>query len=250
LAKIAANPPPPSPAGDGSSMRRLCPSTCCLEHALADLDGDKAWTIHIRQIPIHPMISGPPCRLCAFARGATEPVWCRQYPEQVICLRHRRWIGPGGATAQPRLDSQPDILQAHKRHLRLVRRFGREQVMIGIAFAGRICRQWHAQRQHDEGFRRRMRIFHGPDWELPAADPTIAAAAYPQVVALARLLISAHWSSLATGYSDIEHSLFAREIHNTVAPGYAWPQPRSSKDPLHRWIVGGNRRFIFDAFPP
>ena len=62
--------------------------------------------------------------------------------------------------------------------------------MIGFAIADHICKQWHAQRQHDEGFRRRMQIFHGPDWEVPASAPTIAAAAYPQVVALARLLIS------------------------------------------------------------
>ena len=221
-----------------------------LEHALADLDGGKVWAFRLGQIPIHPMISGPACQLCAFARGATEPVWCRKHPEQVICLRHRRWIGPGAATAQPCLDNQPDILQAHKRHLRLIRRFGREQVMIGFAFADHICRQWHAQRQHDEGFRQRMWIFHGPGWEAPAAHPTITAAAYPQVVALARILISPHWRSLSLGFSHTEHSLFAREIQNTVAPGYQWPQPHFSKDPLHRWIIGGNRKPAFDAFPP
>jgi len=221
-----------------------------LEHALADLDGGKVWIFRLGQIPIHPMTSGPACGLCAFARGATEPVWCRKHPEQVICLRHRRWIGTGAATAQPCLDGQPDILQAHKQHLRLVRRFGREQVMIGFAFADHICRQWHAQRQHDEGFRRRMRIFHGPDWEVPAADPTIAAAAYPQVVALARLLISPYWGSLAVSFYHIEHSLFAQEMQNTVAPGYQWPQPRFSKDPLHRWIIGGNRKSAFDFLPP
>ena len=49
-------------------------------------------------------------------------------------------------------------------------------------------------------FSRRMRIFHGPGWLLPAAHPTIAAAAYPQVVALARLLISPYWRALATDF--------------------------------------------------
>ena len=221
-----------------------------LERALADLDGGKVWTFYIRNVPIHPMITGLACRLCAFARGATEPVWCRQHPEQVICLRHRRWIGAGGATAQPCLDSQPDVLQAHKQHLRLVRRFGREQAMIGIAFADHICWQWRAERQNDEGFRQRMRIFRDSDWEVPAADSTIAAASYPQVVALARLLISPYWRSLAVDFSDSEHSLFAREVRNTVAPGYQWPQPSYSKDPLHRWIIGGNRKSAFDFLPP
>ena len=49
---------------------------------------------------------------------------------------------------------------------------------------------------------------------MPAAHPTIAASAYPQVVALARLLISPHWRSLAVDFSDIEHSLFAREMRS------------------------------------
>jgi hypothetical protein len=64
------------------------------------------------------------------------------------------------------------------------------------------------------------------------------------------LLISPYWGSLAVGFSDVEHSLFAREIRNTVAPGYEWPQPNFSKDPLHRWIIGGHRKSAFDAFPP
>ena len=118
--------------------------------------------------------------------------------------------------------------------------------MIGFAVAGHICQQWRQLRQHDEEFRRRMRIFHGPDWEVPAAHPTIAAAAYPQVVALARLLISPHWRSLATHSWNAEHPTFVQELHRTVAPGLDWPQPGFSKDPLHRWLIGGNQRTAFD----
>ncbi len=183
--------------------------------------------------------------MCALARGAQQAVWCRKYPEQVICLRHRRWIGSADTT-QPCLDDQPDILQAHKQHLRLIRRFGRDEIMIGFAFAGHICRQWREYRQHDEGFHCRMRTFHGPSWEVPAAHPTIAAAAYPQVVALTRLLTSPHWRSLATDFWNAEHRLFVRELHETVAPRLDWPQPSFSKDPLHRWLIGGNRRTAFD----
>ena len=156
-----------------------------LEHAIADLDDDPgAATFYIRDVPVRLSASGPACQLCALARGATQTVWCRTHPEQVICLRHRRWIGSTAATTQLPLDGQPDIMQAHKQHLRLVRRFGREEVTAGFAIADHICRQWHAQHQHDDGFLRRMRIFHSPGWPLPAAHPAIAAAAYPQVVAL------------------------------------------------------------------
>lgn len=93
-----------------------------------------------------------------------------------------------------------------------------------------------------------MRIFHGSGWEVPAAHPTIAAAAYPQVVALARLLISPYWKSLASDFHDVRHplSLFAREMRRTVAPGYDWPQPSFSKDPLHRWLFTGRVRTSLD----
>ena len=37
---------------------------------------------------------GPACRMCVLARGITQPVRCWKRPEQVICLRHRRWIAP------------------------------------------------------------------------------------------------------------------------------------------------------------
>ena len=59
-----------------------------------------------------------------------------------------------------------------------------------------------------------------------------------------------YWGSLAMSFSPIEHSLFAREMQNTVATGYQWPQPRFSKDPLHRWLIGGNRVSTFDFLPP
>ena len=45
-----------------------------------------------------------------------------------------------------------------------------------------------------------------------------------------------------------ERSLFQQEMRRTVAVTYRWPQPGSSKDPLHRWIIGGNRRLaVYDA---
>lgn len=216
-----------------------------LERAIGDLDGDKSRTFYIGRVSVHQWVHGPACQMCAFARGAQQAVWCRKYPEQVVCLRHRRWIGTANII-QPALDDQPDILQAHKQHLRLVRRFGRDETMIGFAFADHICQQWREFRQHDEEFRRQMRIFHGPSWEVPAAHPTIAAAAYPQVVALTRLLITPHWRNLAIDFWHAEHPVFVRELHQTVAPGLRWPQPSFSKDPLHRWLIGGHRRTAFD----
>jgi hypothetical protein len=97
----------------------------------------------------------------------------------VICSRHRRWISPAASAEQPDLTGQPDILQAHNRHLRLVRRFGRGDVAVALGIAGHICRRWVEERRYDEGFCERMRIFRGPGWKAPSADPAVAAAILP-----------------------------------------------------------------------
>lgn len=81
---------------------------------------------------------GPACRMCVLARGITQPVRCWKRPERVICLRHRRWICPLTRDDQPDLSNQPEILQAHKRHLRLARRFGRNPTAAMFARADHI----------------------------------------------------------------------------------------------------------------
>lgn len=221
-----------------------------LERAIADLDGRSLTaTSYYRDISIHPQVSAPACQMCAATRGITQRVMCWKPAEKVICLRHQRWTGSDKSGFQLPLDRQPDILEAHRRHLRLVRRFGRDEVTMGFSIAAEVCRQWRDQREHDEDFSRRLAIFHGPDWRLSPADPTVAAAAYPQAVALTRLLISPHWQSLAVDDSAYERSLFQQEMRQTVAPEYRWPQPSFSKDPLHRWIIGGNRRSPHDDAP-
>lgn len=96
---------------------------------------------------------------------------------------------------QPDLSDQPDILRAHKLHLRLVRRLGRNAVATGYAFADYICRKWVEQRLYDDGFQARMDVFHGAGWQVHHADPTFAAAIYPQAVALTRLLASPRWQA-------------------------------------------------------
>jgi hypothetical protein len=217
------------------------------ERAIADLDGfPLAGTYYYRTIAIHPQVSAAACRMCAAARGITQLVICWKPAERVICLRHRRWTGSNKTGHQPSLDRHPDILRVHRQHLRLVRRFGRDQVTLGFEIAAEICRHWRDQREYDEEFSRRLGIFHGPDWRLSPADPTVAAAAYPEVVGLTRLLVSPYWRALAVSYSSHGRSLFQQEINRAVAPAYRWPQPSFSKDPLHRWIIGGHRRSDYD----
>ena len=88
---------------------------------------------------------GLACQLCAVARTAHDQVWCWRGDEEVVCHRHRRWTGgPGGrAFRQPDLSTQPDIVRAHTRHRRLVRRHGRQAAADAFTAAAAICRTWH-----------------------------------------------------------------------------------------------------------
>lgn len=180
---------------------------------------------------------GLACRLCVLARGITEPVRCWKRPENMVCLRHRLWIWPGHNDDQPDLSAQPAVLQAQRRHLRLVRRYGRDMVAMEFATADHICREWHERGRHDVGFRERMEIFHGPGWKVRPTDATVAAAIYPQAIALTRLLICPFWRSLSAPSNKAGLERFAEEVRRTVAPGYVWPQPSRPADPLEGWVT-------------
>lgn len=60
-----------------------------------------------------------------------------------------------------------------------------------------ICLRWHQSQYHDEGFLRRLTIFHGEISRISRDDPSVHAATYPDIVALAQLLASAYWVSVA-----------------------------------------------------
>jgi len=234
---------PPFPVGRLATATGLPAST--LRHAIPDL-GFGYGALHHNPpnsagFPQRKADDGPPCTMCALARGITLPVRCWKHPEDVICPRHHRWTGPGSAASQPGLSAQPAILQAHKRHLRLARRLGRDPVALAFAVADHICRHWHGLRQHDAAFRDRMLAFHGPGWQPSPASPTTAAATYPQAVALTRLLATPHWRALSASSQPGHREAFISELRRTVAPGYRWPQPRRPADPLETWI---NERYL------
>ena len=82
--------------------------------------------------------------------------------DDVVCGRHRRWISK--YQAQPDLTAQPEILTAHRRHRRLIRRHGRDTVMRAFRDARHICLGWRLDGIPDDGYGHRMEIFHGPGW--------------------------------------------------------------------------------------
>ena len=191
------------------------------------------------------------CRPCA----AGQPVTRWALHDDVVCHRHRRWISKDHE--QPDLTGQPEILHAHRRHRRLIRRHGRDPVMRALRDAQHICIGWRLDGLRDPGFGRRMEIFCGPGWDDPGewAPQAFDAATYPQSVALARLLASPYWRERILGTDWAGHDEFTAELRRTVAPDYAWDyRPRARwrrdrDDPLLEWRLH-TRRLKLEPLPP
>ena len=156
------------------------------------------------------------CRPCVAGQLVTR--WALH--DDVICYRHRRWISTDHD--QPDLTRQPEILHAHRRHRWLIRRHGRDPVMRAVRDAQHICIGWRLDGLPAPGFDRCMEIFCGPGWDDPDqwAPQAFEAAAYPQSVALARLLASPYWRQRILGNHWAWHDQFTAELRRTVAPDY------------------------------
>jgi len=109
----------------------------------------------------------------------------------------------------------------------------------------------------DDGYARRMEIFHGPGWRDRGDDEiqTSDAAAYQQAVALTRLLASPCWRERILGKDRLWPEEFEAEVRRAVAPGYIWgiyPRtrwPRDRDDPLLEWRYR-TRRLESGPLPP
>jgi hypothetical protein len=184
-----------------------------------------------------------PCTSCAHARGHDRKIVCWSDHHTAVCLRHARWLGDGrGPKAeQISLRAHSPIVGANRLHRRIVRRVGRDQAADAYDLAAWIVYRWHDKGVHDDDFHGHMAGFHGPSWRVSSTDPTIAAATYPQTVALTRLLASQRWRARSTVRS--EPTEFTAEVRRTVAAGYQWTLggPYATYEPLVEALVGFDR---------
>ena len=208
--------------------------------------------LHVRDRPrARPGWAFLACRPCV----ACQPVTRWALHDNVVCCRHRRWISKDHE--QPDLTRQPEILHAHRRHRRLIRRHGRDPVMRAMRDAQHICIGWRLNGLRDPGFDHRMEIFCGPGWDDRDewAPQAFDAATYPQSVALARLLASPYWRERILGTGWAGHDEFTAELRRTVAPDYTWDYRsptrwrRGRDDPLLEWRLH-TRRLKFEPLPP
>ncbi|MDQ1662121.1 MAG: hypothetical protein QOJ68_2101 [Blastococcus sp.] len=174
------------------------------------------------------------CRHCALARGRIRAATVHAHHHEAVCRQHLRWLGDAHADSdggQPDLGRHPQIVQTNLRHRRLIRIRGLDAATTAYRDAAWVCERWHEHQVHDHGFIDRLKLFHGPSWNLATTDATIQAARYPQIVALAALLASPHWRAKADQDQQAE---FAEQVRRTVAPRYEWSlrSPHRRYDPL------------------
>ncbi|MEZ7160008.1 helicase associated domain-containing protein, partial [Streptomyces sp. MAD19A] len=136
---------------------------------------------------------GPACPACCAARTGRR-VPARRYlaPQERVCGRHRYWLmflpSTGGLPVP--LASCPEVLQAHRRHVRLLERSAGEQAFdVARAVTGTW---WHESWRADEDvWPARLEATRpsgaDPIWWKTAARDLVT---YPETVALARLLAS------------------------------------------------------------
>ena len=145
----------------------------------------------------------PGCPRCD-ARHDGGPVTRLLPHHRYVCTRHRYWTGPpdAGQPATPLGPELAGIIQAQRRHVRLLRRYGTaatyDAVLTGLLICGHL---WTDQPGDWPGpwqrWTRRAEILIPPGAESSQFSASrIFAAAYPEAVTLASLLASPAWRSL------------------------------------------------------
>ncbi|WP_199036736.1 TniQ family protein [Glycomyces salinus] len=162
------------------------------------------------------------CRRCTATKAipATTQVtvWARE--DRPICLRHRLWLGYRNCRPedQVNLTTQPETIRAQVRHRRLTRRFGFSAVQEAVTTAYSIAIHEDSKEVFHEfdanrKFECRMRRFFDEAQADRLPRTYFDAAHYPDIIALAALLLSPHWRSVMLGSPLREKLEFFRELH-------------------------------------
>ncbi|MGC5015768.1 TniQ family protein [Streptosporangium sp. DT93] len=188
----------------------------------------KGRTIAGRPNHIHPA-----CRLCTNAKNISGhvPIWRR--PDQNVCLRHGIWIGQGTVTAddQLRVSDLPEILQAQRRHNKLIRRYGHREVNYHYGHAHNIVDSSSHLPSLTKRSNRMLHFFEREKVERLSRSYS-SAAMYPEAVTLTGVLISPYWRHFAVHGTYVEQEKFFQRIQlNDLMSG-----PPNLDRHLWRWI--------------
>ncbi|MFE7973774.1 hypothetical protein [Streptomyces shenzhenensis] len=193
---------------------------------------NKSWKVSNGPLALTP---GWACRRCV-ARRTGNPqqevmVWMSKHHDQV-CIPHRLWIGRAvdSTAGQYDLADLPEVVQAQRRHYRLLRRYG--PAVIAACYE-RCSTFWHSLFQR--GYRlsdraERLRRMSPHDRQVRPWQPQRYAAVYPEIVEAMSLYASSHWRSLALGEEE-QTRLFKAEFHRRL------PQERSLRTTARHWFL-------------
>ncbi len=174
------------------------------------------------------------CRRCTAARGIRSTVHLAAPAHHPLCRRHRRWLPdeyfPG--VHQYDLREVPEILTAHRRHLRLVHHHG-PHAADTVADAAYITQNWARRGDWPQHRNRRLRRYLDPDqhW-ISNLHPLITMVNYPETIALAQLLATPPSAQLAISDDPADVARFNAHVRHRLRIPY---QPYTVHDPLISW---------------
>jgi hypothetical protein len=175
------------------------------------------------------------CRRCTARCGIRTTVHLATLHHRTICRRHQRWLSNdnGRDRQQYELHQLPEVLTAHRHHLRLVYRLGVLRAGAHVADATEVTRGWAHRRDWEHHRDRRLRRALGPgSWTAPANHPLTAMVNYPETITLARIFAAPAWSARAISPRHADILAFHTEVSRRLKIDY---EPYTAYDPLLRW---------------
>ena len=180
---------------DRSQHHMLAPALPGAVLALATLTG-RTPAVLARALPAFgagylpdPVRATTACRKCLASRGICQPVPVHRPACHLICSRHGLWLSAAGL---PQLDltACPEIITAHQRSHKLLRRCTPQQLMIAHLAAERTFREPSRPPQR---WRHRLRQLKttNPNLGDSLQDELIHAAIYPDALEQAAAVITA-----------------------------------------------------------
>lgn len=177
------------------------------------------------------------CRRCVARRGITVDVYCADV-DQRVCRRHRRWLGGplDNTVYQYDLTALPEVLHTQRRHYRLLHRHGTDHGRIAIYWAGGIVERWTQRGDWAAHRQRRLAAHRAAHPTSPEPNASLLAMAnYPEIVTLAGVLASPHWSAIAGSNDKRDRLPFELEVARRLGIPRIGFLPT---DPLVDWQEG------------
>ncbi|MFD8910597.1 hypothetical protein [Streptomyces sp. NPDC059575] len=155
-----------------------------------------------------------------------------------VCTRHRLWLCPSDADGHTTpLDALPEIVQAQRRHLRILQRHGWAITYDAVLTAILICGQQWSLSENENGeawhdWIRRANILIPPGTaEATFSVARLCAVVYPEAVALAPLFASSFWRQKAQRTAWDRRHFNAEVARRLRHPRYG----QHENDPISHW---------------